>query len=393
MRRQTEPDGRAGTNPLFNANRMKLGLFGLNVSKGCAMTTAEGALELDWPKNLELAQIADRAGIEALIPVGRFLGMGGPSNFNGDSYEVYCWAAGMAQGTSNTAVMSTSNVLMSHPVVAAKQIATIDHISQGRFALNIICGWYEKEYELFGASIMEHDARYDLADEWIGIAKRLWTSEEPFDFEGRYFRIKGGLSTPKPIQKPFPPLMNAGGSPRGQRFAAQHCDIVFVLLNPHDLDDSKARIQSVRNLACEYGRELQVWTYCYCVQRDSREKAQRYLRYCIEEKGDDEAATNLLTSFGMNSATFTPEQLKEFRFHFKAGYGGYPLVGTATDIVDTLDKLSGIGLDGMAFSWIDYDEGLAQFIEGILPLMDQAGLRNGRTPDGPAAEPALQTAR
>jgi alkanesulfonate monooxygenase SsuD/methylene tetrahydromethanopterin reductase-like flavin-dependent oxidoreductase (luciferase family) len=374
----TAHDPRAATNPLYSANRLKLGVFGLNVGKGCAMTTVPEALALDWPRNLALAQKADAAGFEALIPVGRYLGMGGPSNFNGDSYEVFCWAAGMAQGTRRSTVMATSNTLLMHPLVGAKQIATIDHISGGRFAMNVICGWYEKEIEMFGAAQMAHDDRYERADEWVRIVKRLWTADAPFDFDGRYYQLKQAVSTPQPLQKPFPPLMNAGGSPRGQHFSAKNCDIVFVLLNPHDLDDSRARIDSVRNLARdEYGRDIQVWTYGYSVQRDTQKDADDYLRHCVVEHGDDEAATNLLTSFGMNSATFTRDQLDEFAFHFKAGYGGYPLVGTPETIVDTLQGLSAIGLDGMAFSWIDYEDGLARFVAQAMPLMAQAGLHAG----------------
>lgn len=75
---------------------------------------------------------------------------------------------------------------------------------------------------------MEHDTRYDYADEWIQVMKKLWSAEEEFDFEGKFIRIKKGFAMPKPVQKPFPPLMNADGSPKGQHFAAKHCEYNFV---------------------------------------------------------------------------------------------------------------------------------------------------------------------
>jgi hypothetical protein len=71
------------TNALFNDNRLKLGVFGLNVSNGCAATTAEGHLQPTWQNNLDIAVMADRAGIEALVPVARWKGFGGKTNFNG----------------------------------------------------------------------------------------------------------------------------------------------------------------------------------------------------------------------------------------------------------------------------------------------------------------------
>jgi hypothetical protein len=82
------------TNALFNDNRLKLGVFGLNVSNGCAATTAEGHLQPTWQNNRDIAVMADRAGIEALVPVARWKGFGGKTNFNGTCFETYTWAAG-----------------------------------------------------------------------------------------------------------------------------------------------------------------------------------------------------------------------------------------------------------------------------------------------------------
>lgn len=119
------------TTALFNDNRLKLGVFGLNVSNGCAATTAEGHLEPTWQNNVEIARMADRAGIEALVPVARWKGFGGQTNFNGTCFESYTWAAGLAGATQQIAVFSTFHVPTIHPIVAAKQATTIDHISNG----------------------------------------------------------------------------------------------------------------------------------------------------------------------------------------------------------------------------------------------------------------------
>ncbi|MGH7033759.1 MAG: LLM class flavin-dependent oxidoreductase, partial [Stellaceae bacterium] len=213
------------TNPLFGPNKLKLGLFGVNVSNGCAITKAEERFRATWPETLAIAQAADDFGYEALVPVARWKGFGGETNFNGTNFDTYTWAAGIAQATRQVGVLTTSHVPTVHPVMAAKQAATVDHISGGRFALNIVCGWFAPELEMFGASIMEHDTRYDYAAEWIEIIKLLWTREEEFDYEGRFLRVTKGFSMPKPVQKPFPPLMNAGSSGKGQHFAAKYADM------------------------------------------------------------------------------------------------------------------------------------------------------------------------
>jgi alkanesulfonate monooxygenase SsuD/methylene tetrahydromethanopterin reductase-like flavin-dependent oxidoreductase (luciferase family) len=95
--------------------------------------------------------------------------------------------------------------------MAAKQATTIAHLSDGRFTLNIDTGWYQPEIQMFGEPQMEHDERYERAIEWLEVIKQLWTRDEEFDFSGRFYNIKKGWLQPKPIQKPYPVVMNAGG--------------------------------------------------------------------------------------------------------------------------------------------------------------------------------------
>src|SRR5262249_43826061 len=89
-------DLRRATNPLFNDNKLKLGVVGGNVSSGCAITTAEGRLEITWPNVKTIATLGDQAGFEAMVPVARWKGFGGKTNFNGTCFETYTWAAGLA---------------------------------------------------------------------------------------------------------------------------------------------------------------------------------------------------------------------------------------------------------------------------------------------------------
>jgi len=154
-----ESETRRTLNPLFNDNKLKLGLFGVNVSNGCAITTVDGRHKVTWPTNLAIAQTADRYGYEALVPAARWRGFGGESNFNGTNFETYTWAAALGQATNDISVLTTSHVPTIHPIVAAKQATTVDHITNGRFALNIVCGWFTPELEMFGVPQMEHDAR------------------------------------------------------------------------------------------------------------------------------------------------------------------------------------------------------------------------------------------
>ena len=162
------------TNPLFNDRALKLGTFCTNLSGGCTISTMEGVLQPDWNSATALAKMADEMEFEAIVPVGRWRGFGGETDFNGAGFECYTFAAGMAAQTSYPSLFATSHVPTIHPVMAAKQATTIDHISGGRFTLNLVTGWHKIEIEMFGAPLLEHDMRYEYAAEWLDIVKQLW---------------------------------------------------------------------------------------------------------------------------------------------------------------------------------------------------------------------------
>jgi alkanesulfonate monooxygenase SsuD/methylene tetrahydromethanopterin reductase-like flavin-dependent oxidoreductase (luciferase family) len=313
---------------------------------------------------------------EALVPIGRWHGFGGATNFNGLGFECFSWARRWAPRRTIPASSRTSHVPTIHPVMAAKQAATIDHVTGGRFALNIVTGWNRPEIEMFGSPLMEHNDRYDCAAEWLHILKELWTRDEPFDFEGRFYKIRKGYLEPKPIQKPFPAVMNAGGSEKGQHFAAKHCDMVYVVFGSHDFDDCKAKVDAYRNLAREeYGREIQVWSYAYVVQGETEREARGYFDEYVNKKGDWEAVTNLIDTMIANAKTLPPEVLAGMKKHFIAGWGGYPIIGTPEQIVHELINMSKMGLDGTLLNWPRYIEDQRRFKTNVYPLVRQAGLR------------------
>jgi alkanesulfonate monooxygenase SsuD/methylene tetrahydromethanopterin reductase-like flavin-dependent oxidoreductase (luciferase family) len=384
MLQKVDGEGRSRekTNRLFDSNKLKLGIFGMNCDSGCAMTLAPERHALTWELTKRLTQTADRAGFEVMVPVARWKGLGGETNFNGRNFETYTWAAGLASITEHITLTTTSHVQTTHPVFAAKQAATIDHISNGRYCLNIVCGWFQPELEMFGVPFMEHDARYDYATEWFEIIRRLWTEDEPFTYRGEYFRIDDAFAMPKPIQKPMPPAINAGGSTKGRNFIASQCDIGYVVLTDHnDLEKARAQVAEYRNLAKDkYDRDIQVWTHAYVVQRDSAKEANDYLQRITGDLGNEVAADNAAKYLGLNSEIMSPEAWQTFKLHLKAGYGGYGIVGSDAQVAERLAALNDIGLDGIAVHWVDYEYGLDRFCAEIIPALERAGLREPFAP-------------
>lgn len=365
------PTGRA-THPLFaSEHRVKLGIFGSNVSNGCTISTAESSFRPTWEQNLALARQAEALGFDLLVPVGRWKGFGGETDFNGDCLEVYTWAAALAAVTERIHIFATSHVPTVHPIVAAKQAATIDRISNGRFGINVVCGWFTPEMEMFGVEQLPHDDRYARATEWITVCKRLW-QEQDFDYTGEYYRVRGGYLLPKPVQQPYPLLINAGVSPAGIDYAAREMDVNFSIVQTPG--QGRELIDHIRGKAAGYGRDIGIMTSAAVVCRSTEAEARAVWDHIVA-RGDYAALDNLLTTFGVQSGSMTPEAARALTERFIVGWGGYPLVGTPEQVARGIGELADIGVDVLLLSWLDYLPELDYFGEKVMPLLREMGIR------------------
>ncbi len=373
------PNDRTATNPVLSGRKLKLGTFQTNLESGCCMSDLDGRLRISWPNTIALAKLAEEMDFDAIVPVARWRGFGGITNPQGPGFEAYTWASGIAASTATSCIASTSHVSLNHPITAAKQSAAIDHISNGRFMLNIVCGWNGAEMDMFGIPLSSVEDRYAAAQEWVDIVKRLWAEDDEFDFDGRFYQIKKGYLEPKPIQKPRPPIMNAGASELGRHFALKNCDIVFTLIRTHDYEVNKAHVAAYHKLAREqYGRDIRVWTHACVVEGETEKEAREFYDYYVHQKGDWKAAQNVIDTMSVeiNQKDMPPERHKAMSEMFIAGWGGHPLVGSREQIVDKLAGLSRMGMDGVLLSWPRFENGMKVFRDKTLPLVKQAGLRD-----------------
>jgi alkanesulfonate monooxygenase SsuD/methylene tetrahydromethanopterin reductase-like flavin-dependent oxidoreductase (luciferase family) len=362
-------------NPIRSStNRLKLGVFGTN-GPGAAFTFHQDRFKATWDANLRLAQKADKLGLEAFVSAAHWKAFGGDGHYSGDLWETFTWAGAVSAVTEQIGVISTLHVTLIPPIFVAKAEATVDLISNGRAGMNLVCGWYPAEQALFGRKLDEHTDRYDFADEWLHLFDRLWSETKSFDFDGKFIQVKGALSQPRGVQ-PRPVLLNAGGSPRGQEFASKNVDVAFIIPQNPDPAYVKTQVDSYRKMAREkYGKEIQVWMSSYVVQRDTTEEAKAYAHDYIVTQGDDAAVQHLISENIPNAKTMPDGAIAHMAYAFKAGWGGYPIVGSSEEVANTMAALSEAGIDGLLLTWLDYEGGLTRLAEGVLPRLEKAGLR------------------
>ena len=153
--------------------------------------------------------------------------------------------------------------------------------------LNVVAGWSEEEFGMFGLTLPDHEDHYQRTEEWVHLLKRLWSEEKEFDFEGKFYQLHKALSRPHPIQRPGIPLMNAGTSDRGKRFAAENVDIAFIALDPSDPEACRKPIEAYRAVARELGPR-DPGLNSFTIQRDTRQEVRDYEDYLVahcDERG------------------------------------------------------------------------------------------------------------
>ena len=359
-------------NAMRNANRLKLGMFAANCSSGLAVTKVPERWNASWENNLKLARLCDEAGIEFLLPVARWRGYGGETDFEGESWETITWAAGLLAATRRITVFGTVHVALVHPIFAAKQFVTVDHIGAGRFGLNIVCGWNQDEFDMFGIEQREHDNRYEYGEEWWQAVKRTWTSEQPFDFDGRFIQLKAVIGKPKPVNG-LPVVMNAAVSGAGQKFGARNCDFQFTKL----VDPRKAQpeVAALKSVAAGYGRAVGVYGNAHVVLRSTKAEAEAYYRWYADEMADEEGVDRLIRLQGLYTQSLQPDDYKRFRKRFAGGHGTYPVVGDADHIAAEFQRIADAGFAGVALSFVNYLDEFPAFAAEVLPRLARLGLR------------------
>ena len=206
---------------MHNANALKLGLFGVNCSSGRSATKVPERWSASWPDCLALARMARRrrhrlpAADRPLEGLRRRHRPARQDRSKPSPGRPACSPRPRASPCS-APCMRRCFIRSSPP----SRCVTADHVGEGRFGLNIVAGWNEGEFEMFGVQQREHETRYAYAQEWIDAIKQAWGPQDDFDFDGEYIKLKKVRAKPKPYGGTRPLIMNAGSSGAGPGFRA-----------------------------------------------------------------------------------------------------------------------------------------------------------------------------
>ncbi|PMD45600.1 monooxygenase [Hyaloscypha variabilis F] len=334
--------------------------------------------------NLSIVQQAEALGFELAFSRTQWLPKGG---YDGEaSLDAFVALGAMAAVTKSILLISTMHVLYGplHPLHIAKYGATLDHIANGRWGINIVTGHRAVEHEMFGWQRIEHDKRYAMAGELFDVVNSLWGETENLSYEGKVspLRLDNAWITPKPLFG-RPVLVNATGSPAGIEFAAQYSDIIFIT-SPGGahiesaLETLPEHIKVIKEAARKKGRTIKTVINPVIVSRDTEEEAEAYAQSIVDgkPKQDSKATFGNTNAKAWDSDAHAWKGRKDARHKQGLGLGGnIEIIGSPEQVVEQLAALHSIGIDGVQLCFYDFKNDLEYFGRKILPLLEEAGLR------------------
>jgi alkanesulfonate monooxygenase len=288
-----------------------------------------------------------------------------PFDAEKDQLETWTSTAGLATITNSIELMPAVRPTFKHPVLIAKMASNIDHMSNGRMAINLVSGWWQKESDAMGLPSLPHDDRYQRSEEYLTILKGLWTQRH-FSFSGQYYQISDVTLAPLPMRRPHPKIYLGGESDIAQRLAAKLAD--EYLINGRPVAETKQLIEHVQPYAAAHGRKLTFGVSAFVICRNTEDEARaehaRLHALRAEEPiaGVDRKVTMIRTyayrpgAVGSNGGT-------------DAG-----LVGTPQQIADRFKAFFEIGVTTFLLQFHPMLEEMQRFGEQVVPLLEKDGV-------------------
>jgi pyrimidine oxygenase len=346
-----------------------VGLFVPTTNNGWIASKSSPQFIPDWHLTRQSALKAEHYGFKFLLTPSRLRGVDGATelwNHNIDSFSV---TAGLAAVTSRIQLYATVATLLQHPVLTAKQAATMSEMSGGRVGLNIVAGWNKPEYESIG--IWPGDdffaARYERAAEYLDVMQGLWERSR-IDYDGRFFQLKDCMLYPQPEHRI--PLVCAGSSDQGLRLTANYADYQFISCEP-DVAVVEEHAGRLASYAADAGRDVGALLLYMIVQRDTEEEAQEAVAQWREDI-DVEAIANMrgqaTSDVNLSTDSTAARTLTDAAMFGSIAY----IASDAEGIAERLRTFGSVdGVKGVMVNFPDYVADIDRFGKSVMPILDR----------------------
>ncbi len=350
----------------MSQNPVKFAYWVPNVSGGLVVSTIEQRTHWGIDYNRKLAQLAEQAGFDYALTQIRFTAGYGAEY----QHESVAFSHALLAATERLKVIAAILPGPWNPALAAKQLATIDQLTNGRVAINLVSGWFKGEFHGIGEPWLDHDERYRRSEEFIRALKGIWTQDN-YSFAGDFYRFRNYTLKPKPLQQPHPEIFQGGSSRAARDMAARVSDWYFT--NGNTPEGIRAQVEDLRAKAAANGHAIKVGVNAFVIARDTEAEARAVLDEIIA-KANPEA----VQAFGheaRNAGAASPEgegnwakssfeDLVQYNDGFKTN-----LIGTPEQIAERIVALKAVGVDLVLAGFLHFQEEVEYFGKRVLPLV------------------------
>ncbi|MER9971491.1 dimethylsulfone monooxygenase SfnG [Mesorhizobium sp. M0060] len=348
-----------------NSDNVKFAYWVPNVSGGLVISNIEQRTGWDIDYNRKLAQIAEANGFDYALSQIRFTAGYGADN----QHESVSFSHALLAATRTLKVIAAILPGPWNPALAAKQIATINHLTNGRVAVNVVSGWFRGEFAAIGELWLDHDERYRRSEEFIRALRGIWT-EDNFTLKGDFYRFTNYSMKPKPID-PQPEIFQGGSSRAARDMAARVSDWYFT--NGNTPEEIKKQVDDIKTKAKANGHKVKIGVNAFAIARETEAEARTVLDEIIA-KANPEAVQGFADQV-KNAGKASPEgegnwakssfeDLVQYNDGFRSN-----LIGTPEQIAERILKLKDAGADLILLGFLHFQEEVEFFGKRVIPLV------------------------
>jgi FMNH2-dependent dimethyl sulfone monooxygenase len=321
-------------------------------------------MEASWDYVRRLAQRSEEIGFDLSLLAE--LNLNDIKGVSAPSLDAWSTAAALAAVTRRLELMVAVRPTFHHPALLAKQAANIDHISNGRLALNVVSSWWRDEARQCGIPFDEHDDRYRRTEEWLTVVKGMW-HEERFSYEGTLYQAREAIAEPKPLRKPHPPIYAGGESETAKNLIAREADAYVMHGDPAERIAPKiAEMAERRSRLAPEAAPLSFGVAGFVVCRPSAEEAHREVDRITNVRASAAGNANFQQWL---SGTRLDQQIAIEDYSVSNRGLRSELVGTPEQIAERLDRLARAGVDLVLLQFSPQYEEMERFADEVIPLL------------------------
>lgn len=321
---------------------------------------------MDWTYgyNLAVAQAADRLGYQTILVAE--LNMNDIKGHDAPVLEAWTTAAALAATTRDIRIMAAVRPGFRYPALVAKMAANIDHISGGRFEVNLVSAWWKEEMEQYTGQWLDHTERYQRSAEFARVMKGAW-SEPVFTHRGRFYSTLGTVLEPKPVQRPWVPIWAGGESEEGRQMIAAECDGYLMHGESPEaigglIADMRARRERLGLGPMRFGMAG------YVICRGTQAEAQRELARVVDVHADRKSYETY-QAFVSGSKLRTSISLEDYSVSNRGLRPGF--VGTPEQIAERIAAYTRVGIELILVQCSPQLEEVERIGRDLLPLLGQ----------------------